>query len=127
MKAITLILSFAFAITINAQDRSKIIGTWKGTSICQVKNSPCNDEVAVYHASALNQRDSFEFQMNKMVEGKEEEMGKLGFVFYKEKQTLISTDTTRDAIWTFVVKGNKIEGTLYYKRQLYRVISLIKE
>jgi len=126
MKLISIIICFAIALNAKAQDPSKIIGTWKGTSICQVKNSPCHDEIAIYHVSQLN-RDSFEFQMNKMVGGKEEEMGKTGFAFDKEKQTLISSDTVRDAIWTFVFKGNKIEGTLYYKRQLYRVINLVKE
>jgi len=33
-----------------SQSQDSISGTWKGTSICQVKDSPCHDEVAIYHA-----------------------------------------------------------------------------
>jgi hypothetical protein len=36
-----------------------LIGTWKGTSICQVKNSPCHDENVVYHISKNKGVDTF--------------------------------------------------------------------
>ena len=26
-----------------------LIGVWKGSSICQIKNSPCHDETVVYY------------------------------------------------------------------------------
>ena len=28
-----------------------LIGVWKGSSICQIKNSPCHDETVVYYIS----------------------------------------------------------------------------
>jgi len=28
-----------------------IEGVWKGTSLCQIKDSPCHDETVVYHIS----------------------------------------------------------------------------
>jgi hypothetical protein len=35
----------------SASDEWQLIGTWTGESICQVKNSPCHDEKAIYLVS----------------------------------------------------------------------------
>lgn len=39
------------AKTDSASDESQLLGTWTGESICQVKNSPCHDEKAIYRVS----------------------------------------------------------------------------
>jgi len=44
---------------------SSLTGIWKGTSICQVKPSPCNDEIAVYHISKGEKPNSFHIIANK--------------------------------------------------------------
>ncbi|MEP7375817.1 MAG: hypothetical protein ABI675_20640 [Chitinophagaceae bacterium] len=55
----TLLYSLVFYLSINssqaqtglAKADTLLTGTWKGTSICQKKNSPCHDETVVYHIS----------------------------------------------------------------------------
>jgi hypothetical protein len=111
----------------NQQDN--IIGTWKGTSICQVKGSPCHDEIAIYHAVKA-EGDTYRFQMNKMVNGKEEEMGEILFTYDKSNKTLdaITTSAKGKGLWHFVIKGNTMHGTLTVDNSvLYRVIDLHKD
>jgi len=109
-----------------------IAGTWKGTSICQVKDSPCHDEIAIYHAIKIPGQKSYKFQMNKMVNGKEEEMGPLVFLYNDTSKTLTAVNQARNgskSFWKFTVKDNKtIHGTLTIDgNTLYRVIDLHKE
>jgi hypothetical protein len=112
--------------SVNQQDN--IIGTWKGTSICQVKNSPCHDETAVYHA-IKSEGNTYHFQMNKMVNNKEEEMGETVFTYDTNNKTLdgVTTSPKGKGLWHFVVKGNTMHGTLTVENVLYRVIHLHKD
>jgi hypothetical protein len=110
----------------NRHDDSLLIGTWKGTSICQVKSSPCNDEIAVYHISKGEKPNTYHMLMNKVVNGKEEEMGTLDYDFDVTKQTLYYQDHQRNAAWNFKVDNHRMDGTLVYKDQLYRIIKLTK-
>ncbi len=110
-----------------AQTNSSLPGNWKGTSICQIKNSSCHDEIVVYHISKSDSPNAFEIAANKIVDNKEEEMGVLKCTYDPGKQTLTSIDTIRKARWIFNLKGNKLEGTLLYKNNLYRVINVKKE
>ena len=100
-----------------------LIGTWNGTSICQVKNSPCHDETVVYHISKNRGADTFFINANKVVNGVEEEMGILPFVYNKKTNQLTST---ANGIWTFNIEGVKLEGTLYSHGDLYRKIIVYK-
>jgi len=50
-------------------------------------------------------------------------MGTLGFKFNKKTNQLISTDY---GLWTFNLKGNKLEGTLIVRGDLYRIIKVSK-
>ena len=112
--------------SVNQQDN--IIGTWKGTSICQVKNSPCHDETAVYHA-IKSEGNTYRFQMNKMVNNKEEKMGETVFTYDTNNKTLdgVTTSPKGKGLWHFVVKGNTMHGTLTVENVLYRVIHLHKD
>jgi hypothetical protein len=105
---------------------SLFYGTWKGTSLCQVKNSPCHDETVVYYISKTNKENILEMNANKIVNGEEVEMGKIQFRFDKETEQIISISQP-NAIWTFKRKGNTLEGTLYYNNALYRIIKATKE
>jgi hypothetical protein len=100
-----------------------LIGTWKGTSICQIKNSPCHDETVVYHISKKSGVDTFYIKANKIDNGAEEEMGILHFVYYKKTNKIISTAY---GIWTFNIAGSKLEGTLFVRGKLYRKILVYK-
>ena len=100
-----------------------LTGTWRGTSICQVKNSPCHDETVVYHISKNKAVDTFYVNASKIVNGVEEEMGILPFIYNEKKNQFFSTAY---GIWTFNVEGTKLEGTLFVRGELYRKISLSK-
>ena len=102
-----------------------LIGTWKGTSICQVKNSPCHDETVVYHISKNKNVDTFYIDAYKIVNGMEDDMGILPFVYNKKTNQFIST--AYKGIWTFTLEGNKLEGTLFSKGVLYRKIRIYKQ
>lgn len=101
-----------------------IIGVWKGSSICQIKNSPCHDETVVFYISKKTGIDTFYINGNKVVNGVEEEMGILPFTLNKETNQLISTSY---GLWTFTIKQRKIEGTLVVNGALYRILNLTKQ
>ena len=69
----------------------------------------------------------FKIGMNKMVNGQEEEMGVLTFNYDVKQKKLTSVDSIHDTRWTLILKENKLEGTLKYKNNIYRVINVIKE
>lgn len=110
--------------------KDTIEGVWKGTSICQVKNSPCYDEEVVYHISKAAGPNSYTILMNKIVNGKEEEMGALNCTYDAVKNTLTGKTVdrrNREGFWLFTVSGNKIKGTLTIEGKiLYRVIDVTK-
>jgi hypothetical protein len=100
-----------------------LIGTWNGNSICQIKNSPCHDETVVYHISKNRGSDTFYINANKIVNGVEEGMGILPFVYNNKTNQLTSTAY---GIWTFNLEGDKLEGTLLVHGDLYRRIKVYK-
>ena len=110
-------------------DTSQLIGTWKGMSLCQVKNSPCNDEIAVYHVNKSKTPHVYKLTMNKMVNGAEEVMGDMDFVYDKTGQTLTCIRNDRfKSVWKLEVKGKSMTGSLTINgKTLYRVINLKKE
>jgi hypothetical protein len=103
-----------------------LTGTWKGTSICQIKSSPCHDEISVCHISKTGKEGIYRLIMNKMVNGVEEDMGVLDFTYDAAAGTLTYKDEARNAEWKFTIKGRTIDGTAYVKGQLYRIIKLTK-
>src|ERR1700751_6112339 len=117
--------SFAVFMLLCSFTKSNVTfeGIWHGTSICQVKSSPCHDETVVCHASRSNSPNTYSVLMNKIVNGKEEEMGTLIFIYNPADQTYTSKDTARNAVWSFKIKENKIEGTLLFRGELFRIIN----
>jgi hypothetical protein len=108
----------------------KIEGTWKGTSLCQVKQSACHDENVVYHISK-RAVSLYTIQANKIVNDAEEDMGTFNSVVYDAtKQTLSFTmkdNQGRDAVWLFKIDGRQMHGTLTINENtLFRVIELKK-
>jgi hypothetical protein len=100
-----------------------LIGTWNGSSTCQIKNSSCHDEKVVYRISKKRGIDTFYINASKVVTGVEEEMGILPFVYNKNTNQLTST---AHGIWTFNMEGAKLEGTLLLHGELYRKIVVYK-
>ena len=107
-----------------AQIDTLLVGTWQGTSICQVKNSPCHDEVVVYHISKADSVDRYIIQANKIVNGVEEDMGTLHFDYNTKTNQLVSNEYGK---WTFTINGRKMSGILIVKNEKYRVINLEKK
>ena len=121
---LALSISSIWAQKVSDNIDSLLIGIWKGTSICQLKNSPCHDENVVYHISKKAGADSFYIDAMKIINGKEEEMGILAFVYNKKKHQLISTSYHGN--WVFNIEVNKINGTLFLRGVLYRIIKVVK-
>src|SRR5437763_16943088 len=46
--------AFGQALTV----ASNPVGVWRGTSLCRVRPSPCNDEVVVYRITRVKTSDS---------------------------------------------------------------------
>jgi hypothetical protein len=53
------------------------VGIWRGTSVCRVRRSPCNDEIVVYRITQMKAADSLALDARKIVRGEEQEMGVL--------------------------------------------------
>jgi len=109
-----------------AANTVNLIGTWKGTSICQVRPSPCNDEIAAYHITKEIKPGIYHMVMNKVVNGKEEDMGVGDYSFSAADKTLTYIDEKRNFVVKLTVKGNAMEGTMVVKNVLYRIIKLEK-
>lgn len=105
-------------------------GVWKGTSLCQVKNSPCHDEIAVYHVARTDTANLYRVTMNKVVNNEEENMGTLDFTLDASGKVLNATSNSRrgKGYWQFKVNGDNIDGTLYVENNiLYRIIKLKRQ
>jgi hypothetical protein len=102
-------------------------GDWRGTSLCQVHPSACNDEQAVYHISAIG--SGFHMQMNKIVGGEEQEMGAIDAKFDASSATLTGTTHDRQGrpgLWRFVLAGDRLAGTLTVGGTVYRRIEVTR-
>jgi len=125
-----LVLTHADDCRAQRSTKDSIEGTWKGTSLCQVKSSPCKDEIAIYHISRAANGEIYTMQMNKIVNGVEEEMGASEGVYNETKHTLTTVTKDRQgraAVWLFKVEGKQMHGTLTIDdKTLYRVIEVRK-
>jgi len=126
LSGIICVAFFGDAQTINNQN-DPVLGIWKGTSICQVKNSACNDEVVVCHVSKGSTPNTYKFVMNKIINNAEVSMGELNFIYNETQSSLTCHSVTRyDGFWKFEVKKNTMDGTLTADNTLFRVIKLVK-
>src|SRR5690242_21714625 len=77
-------LASVFARAAGAQSPSRSsapadpVGTWRGTSVCLVHPSACNDEIVVYRITQMKAPDSVAMDARKIVRGEEQDMGVLG-------------------------------------------------
>jgi hypothetical protein len=119
-----------FAVTSYAgsvNNDSLLTGTWKGTSICQVKPSPCNDEIAVYHITKGDKPNTYHIVANKVINGVEEDMGVGDYTFNPADNSLFCYLDKYNVTIKFIVKGRLMEGTLTSGKTLARIIKLKKE
>jgi hypothetical protein len=64
----------AAAILLSAAAADPISGTWEGTSLCQVKPSPCHDEHVIYKVNSTGPRQ-YRIDAYKLVGGQQVFMG----------------------------------------------------
>jgi hypothetical protein len=125
---IKLLLVLTLLLTLgNISTAQTLVGTWKGTSLCQIKNSPCHDEIVVYHISKDSSGHSYQVDAGKIIDGKENDMGTLSFSFDPQKKILFLVDSVKNIRWEFKISGKEMHGTLISKGNLYRIIDLKRE
>ena len=86
------------------------VGVWRGTSLCLVRPSSCNDEIVVYRITRMKTNDSISVDANKIVNGQEEEMGVLSCQIGTPSTQL--TCAIRNGVWHFTVRADSLVGEL---------------
>ena len=107
------------------QARRRFAGTWRGNSVCLVKNSPCRDEVNVYRFSRIAGRaNSFSVTASKVVDDREVMMGSSECAYNGVNHAV----ECKSPDIRLVITGNKMEGNLTLSDGTpYRRISLQKK
>jgi len=95
---------------LHAQHAPTPVGTWRGTSLCLVRPSSCNDEIVVYRIAPANTKDSLTMDARKIVKGQEEEMGVLGCHFDRARAQVVCG--MRNGEWRFDLHGDSLTGVL---------------
>ena len=121
-----LVLTFLLALGKISIAQS-LVGVWKGTSLCQIKNSQCHDENVVYHISKNSNGDSYQIDASKIIDGKEDDMGTQNFSFNAQQKILYLIDSVQQVKWEFKVTGKEMHGTLTSRGKLYRIVDLKRE
>jgi hypothetical protein len=86
------------------------VGIWRGTSVCQVRPSPCNDEIVVYRITRAKARDSLSLDARKIVNAREEEMGILACRLAALGASF--TCTIPNGVWRFTIRRDSLVGDL---------------
>jgi hypothetical protein len=111
----------ALAFFLAAAVADPISGTWEGTSLCQVKPSPCHDEHVIYRVTETS-KNHYHFDAYKLIDGKELFMGAIDFIFDPARSELNKTiagnrgsATSRLALAAHHLSGSMTlaDGTLY--------------
>ena len=86
------------------------VGIWRGTSVCLVRPSACNDEIVVYRIARAKAADSLTVDARKIVRGEEQEMGVLTCRFTSPHGPL--TCALPQGTWQFRVRNDSLVGEL---------------
>ena len=86
------------------------VGIWRGTSVCLVRPSACNDEIVVYRIAQTKAADSLTLDARKIVRGEEQEMGVLTCRFTSPNGPL--TCAIPRGTWQFRVRNDSLVGEL---------------
>lgn len=118
----------AAAILLSAVAADPISGTWEGTSLCQVKPSPCHDEHVIYKVTRTAAQ-RYTLDAYKVVGGKELFMGAIDLTFEPARNRLQGTITgNRGASYVRLnLNANHLSGRLTLSDgTLYRLIEVTK-
>ena len=124
---IPLTVCFCFAQAGRGKTESQVAGVWRGNSVCAVADSPCRDEVNVYRFSEVAGKPGlFSVTGSKIVDGKEVVMGTAEWKYDAETHTLAAD--TSGGVFRYVVKGDRMDGTLSLRdNTVYRRVHLVRE
>ena len=86
------------------------IGVWRGSSICLVRPSACNDESVVYRIARAKAADSVSVDALKIVNGREEDMGVLACGVAARGSEVACAFPK--GVWRFTVRGDSLVGEL---------------
>ena len=103
----------------------QVAGEWRGTSVCQVKGSPCNDETNVYRIDAIEGK-AYRFRVtgSKIVDGQEVVMGPTTNWDYDPRSHILSFAVGNGHFW-LKVDGDAMDGGLMLADMtVYRKIHL---
>jgi hypothetical protein len=108
-----LTIAFASAATAANDPRAPLLGIWRGSSICTGARPACHDETVVWHVTPGAKPDVVTTAMNKVVDGKEVEMGELDFkVDFAARRLVGDYDNGRVATrWSFAWTDKQVAGT----------------
>ena len=127
-------LPLLFVFSLEAQPLSSSgasnqpFGVWRGQSVCVVKPSACHDEDSVYRISPSPQSDDrVILSGNKIVDGKEVNMGTGDCTWHRDANTLDCPLPGGNALH-LEVNGNSITGKMTLQDgTLWRKISLKRD
>ena len=103
-------IALAFLVAAAAPD--PISGTWEGTSLCQVKASPCHDEHVIYRFKKTAP-GHYTLEAYKVVAGQEQYMGPIDMTLDASGQLLSGSNRDRLGIehpWLFTLRGTHMSG-----------------
>jgi hypothetical protein len=109
-------LASVLAGEVSAQSPARLpatvrpVGIWRGTSLCLVHPSACNDESVVYRITQMKAADSVAIDARKSVRGEEQEMGVLGCRFVPANGQLVCV--IPQGVWHFRVHDDSLTGEL---------------
>ncbi len=115
------------AAALRPADANEFAGTWRGTSKCVVRPSSCNDEDSVYRIAAVPKAsDRFTVSANKIVDGREVEIGITECAIVRSDRALRCA-LPNGASVQFTVTGDAIDGRFHLADgTLWRRISLTR-
>lgn len=116
------------AILLSAAAANAISGTWEGTSLCQVKPSPCHDEHVIYRVTGTAPQ-RFKLDAYKVVSGKELFMGAIDLTFDPARDELFGkiVGNRGSSEVRLLLKGHHLSGRLTLgDGTLYRLIEVDK-
>lgn len=115
----------AFLLAAAAAD--PISGTWEGTSLCQVKPSPCHDERVIYRIKPTAPQN-YTIDAYKLVAGEEQFMGSIKVAYDTPSHSLNGSIAGQRGTATvhFSLKRRHLSGSMTLDGQLYRLIEVDK-
>jgi len=102
----------ALAMLLAATSADPVAGTWEGTSLCQLKPSPCHDEHVIYRIRKTSP-GRYIIDAYKVVAGEEQFMGSLDMLLDPSRRQLRGSNRDRTGVvhpWLFSISGNHMSG-----------------